>query len=302
MKRYDCYYLFLWLLVLPEISIAQVTPNEVYAQAFRINEEINLFKRHLNLDETISTQEIKANISPHHVWQKTYEILFKLNILREKHGLPVIAVSSLEPCKKIIPLYVYEQTQRILTELNLLKLILTIEGESDLPPQFANKVPADVFNLLNHVSYQIDLLNGTAFSPSVVFAQAMRISDDVDVILRTLEIKNTVIPPAKQENITLLDAFETTLHLLKEIQRVQALVGVEGINWYAFKPNENITPTEIFGMTGIILAELQILKAHFELKHALTPLAKHYENKVPSDVQRVLSWSVRKMKLIQSLR
>jgi hypothetical protein len=97
------------------------------------------------------------------------------------------------------------------------------------------------------------------------------------------------------------DSFEAALQLLQEIKRVQNLAHIESIDIYAFKSNKTITPTEVFGLTGIVLVELQTLKAYLDLKHAFTPLANFYYDKTPGDVQQMLRWSTKKMQLIQSL-
>jgi hypothetical protein len=55
-------------------------------------------------------------------------------------------------------------------------------------------------------------------------------------------------------------------------------------------------------LTGIILAELQPLKAYLQLKHVLTPTAHFYKNKTPAEVKQVLGWSVRKLELIQAIK
>lgn len=298
-------YFFYWALwlsyCLSPVASAEVTPNDVYEQIFKIKEEVNLLKRHFGTDEIKPVETFKMVLFPYHTWQKTYEILFKINLLREKYHFPIMAIPSQEPIKALMPVHVYEQTQRILTELTLLKFHLNIQEAVPRIPNFFNKTITDNFNLLNHVSYQLDLLNGTVFTPSLVFAQAIRIYEDIEVLLEALEIKDETIPPPRQVGILPKDTFETALRLLEDIRRVQNLANIEGVDLYAFKTEMTITPSEVFTMTGIILAELQLLKAHIGLRKAFTPIANYYRDRTPADVEQVLGWSLRKMRLIHSL-
>lgn len=296
------YISILLLSMMPFSSRAvEVTSNDVYTQIYQINEEVNFLKHFFNITQTAQAPEMKAVLLPRHTWQKTYEILYKINIFRQKVGLPFVAVPSREPIQEVTHLHVYEQSLRILTELNLLKFYLGIQDKVASPPAFSGKTVTDNFNLLSHISYQIDLLNGTEFNPSAVFGQAMRIYEDVNTLVEALEIKDDTTPSSKKANSLPADSLAMALQLLQEIKRIQNLAGVEAIDVYAFNLQKNITPTEVFGITGIVLAELQTIKAYLGLKHAFTPLANFYYDKTPGDVIQMLGWSLKKLQLIQSL-
>jgi hypothetical protein len=300
--NHDHGYLLLLTIVLVTPSLAvEITPNDVYTQLFKVNEEVNLIKQYLHITETIQVPEIKANFSPRHTWQKSYEVFVRLNRLREKHGLPVIAISSSEPIKHHQPLHIYEQTLRLLTELHIIKFYLNIQTVVPDPPSFTDKTITDNYNLLNSISYQFTLINGETFTPSHVFAEAMRINDDTDTLLEVLAIKDTTIPPPKHVNAIPANTFAMATNVLTEIQRLQKQVDIDTIDLEVFRVYQNITPSEVFGLTGIILAELQTLKAHLKLKYELTPLANHYENKRPADAEQILGWVLRKLQLIHSL-
>ena len=295
-------YLSIFFLIFSVNCIAKdITIDEVYQQIFRINEEIEILKRHFNIDEILQVAPIYTNFTSLHTWQKSYEISFKLNILREKHHLPFLATASLEPSLEARPQIVFAQARRILTEIEIIKYQLDITEMSAQPPTFTGKTLADNFNLMNHISYQIDLLTGSSFTPSYVFSQAMRISEDINIILDELNIQDNTIPPPKQNGATPADSFKTALQLLREIRRLEQLENIEGIDIHPFEKIEKITPSEVFGIAGIVLAELQRIKADLRLFHALTPIALHYEDKTPSDVQQIFGWCVRGLQLITML-
>lgn len=296
------YYLILYLTLvgLPTHAI-DVTPSEVYAQISHIHGEITLIKQHLRIPEDSPMPETRIKLSPRHTWQKCYEILYKLNVFRQKYSFPVTAVPSRFPTINPPTLIVYEQAVRILSEITMLKFYLGITETVPELPAFTDKTITDNYNLLDHISLEIDLLNGTTFTPSHVFAQAMRANEDINNIINTLGLQDTTLPPPKELQAKPADAFEAALQLLIEIRRLQNLANLEGVDFYAFKPNRDISPSDVFTMIGIVLAELQPLKAHLGMKYASTPIANHYEGRIPGDVQQVLGWSLRKLHLIRAL-
>ncbi len=281
---------------------ANVTPDQVYSLTQRLQAEVELLKKHFEIDRDVVAPEFDLPLTPGHSWQKTYEILFKINILRQKYGLPFIAVPSREPREEPHPMLVYEQVRRLLTELDVLKFYLQIPGGTPPPREVNGKQPIDVFNLLNAISYQLDSLNGESFTPSHVFAQAIRISEDIKVLLEALGIHDDTISPPKQENTRPAEVYLVGLELLGEIQRINRLAGLPVLDIEAFRLPPPITPSEVFTLTGIILAELQPLKARLELKHTLTPIAGYYTHRIPADVRQVMGWALRKIKLIRQFR
>lgn len=303
-KQMTCWLTFILLIFPSSISALEISYNEIYAKFLKIKQEVNIFKQYFNITEEIQPSPVNTILFPRHTWQKSYEVLIKINIFRDKLGLPIMAVASREPLLHLKPFHVYEQALRILVELDLLQFHLNIEEKSAQIVNVTDKTITDNFNLLNFVSSQLDLLNQESFTSSHVFAQAMRINEDVNAILEALEIKNSTIPPPQQQAVQPKNAFQTGLLLLQEVTRVKKLVALENIDYHAFEIalDQLITPNEVFNLTGIILAELQPLKAYLQLKHVLTPTAHFYKNKTPAEVKQVLGWSVRKLKLIQAIK
>jgi len=297
--------IFLWfsLIWFPFAVIAvEPTPNDVYQKVYQISQEVQMIKRHFHIDNVAEEVNVTITLTPGHSWQKGYEILYKINHFRQKQGLSFISVPSREPSLKFPPMVAYEQAARIITELRILKYYLDITEEVATLPTFTGKVPTDVYNLLSHISSEMDILNGKTLTPSDVLTQAVRISEDINFILEALGIEHTVIPPKKNVGVLPGGSFENFLLLLVEIKRIQGLIGMSSIDFYALKPtNRQITPSDVFSIGGIALAELQPIKAYLGLKYALTPMAEYYENIEPADVQQLAGWSIRKLQLIRSI-
>lgn len=281
-----------------EISIS---PSDVYAQARQIEKEVNLLKRHLGFSEEKPAPPVTAELKPRHVWQKSYFILAKINLFRSRNGLPVNTANSLEPVLDLDPALVYEQTQRILTEIRILKTRLGIGGRvSPLEPE-SGKRPIDVFNRLNYISHQWDVLNGQEIEPSYVFAEVMRIYQDVEAIMRALHLEDLSYPPAKQPEVGPADSLEAAYTMVLEMQRLQRGAGIPRTDLSVFRGESRALPSDVLNMVGMGLAELQTLKAHLDLSGELTPPAGSYRDKTPADVHQLLRWVIRKLRLIRVL-
>ncbi len=294
-----------WMtLVLPCIALAvEPSVNDVYAKADQICQEIEIIKNHLGFHQATAENPTSTQLNHGHSWQKGYEILYKINILRKNYGLPRISTPSREPQLSVTPMVVFEQVARIIAELQLLKYYLNItETIAPNTPSFEGKAPTDVYRLLNKISYDLDVINGKSLSPADALTQAVRIFEDVSVILDALHIREDIIPPPKNPNVQPGGSFESVLKLLDEIERVRKMIGMNMVDFHEFTPaGRAITPSDVFSLAGIALAELQPIKAYLGLTNVLTPMAEHYENIRPAEVQQLFGWSIRKLQLIQQI-
>jgi hypothetical protein len=302
--RYWLRLLIIWTVSCRAVYAADITTDDVYFQILKLNEEIKLLKQHFNITENVNTPQLTIRLSPRHTWQKAYEVLFKLNVLREKIGMATLSIPSRQPMLHVSPTYSYEQVLRVLTEVNIIKRHLGITEEAKLQQSsnsIIGKTSTDNFNFLNHISEQLDLLNGLTFTPSHAFSQAIRVLDDINILLEHLNILDESIAPVRQPAMP-PDVFNLSITLLDEVRRLQRLANIESIDSAMFKIlYKSPTPSEVFSMLGIVLAELQTLKGYLGLRYALTPSARHYENMSPENVFQAVGWGIRKLKLIKNL-
>ncbi|WP_373035277.1 hypothetical protein [Sulfurimonas sp.] len=278
-----------------------ITPNEVYAQAMLISEETHILLKYYGIkhdhEGIIKRYTHKIALKPRNVWQMTYEIALKINILRTAHNLPIIEPVNMTPVLNLNPDLVYEQTQRILTEIKIFKYRVGIKNEELKVKKYKNKTPLDVFNLLNRITASFDELNRAAFTPSYVFGETMRVYEDLNTILRYLKIKDTTIPDKRNVKATPSDSFEVAMNVLNKINKLQHSVGIDIVDFSVFR-KKNIKPRDVFTITQMIIAELQTIKAYIGLKDYITPAATTYINKSPADVEQLMTWNLRKISLI----
>ena len=282
-----------------QAALYEYTPADVYTETLKIQGDVNIISRYFNVKTVAFPAAVQTRLKPRNVWQKTYEIMVKINILREKYGLPRIEEVQIKPLKNLDPGLTHEQVRRILTELDIFMTRVGISSRTPQAKRQRSKTPADVYNLLNTISTQLDAVNGESFTPSHVYAQTMRIMDDINAILARLNIHERIGPPNKDSKAQPQNVYHTALLVMDEVHRLQMMAAVEPIDFHLFKIKE-ITPSDVFDISQMLLAELQPVKAHLQIPNVSIP-AQAYSGKTPSDAKQVLEWALRKIVRIHSL-
>jgi len=297
-------HFFLFCLLILGLSAKEITPNDVYAQTVLIQDHVHYLLKHYDIkhdhEGIIKRTSISTRLKPRNAWQKSYEILVKINILRGNYNLARIEPVGMEPVEKLNPDMVYGQTQRILAELEVFEVRKDIKIPIFAHKKYKNKTPLDVYNIFSHVSASFDELNRAELSASYIFADAMRIYDDLSIILKHLNIKDNTIPNRRLKNATPSDSLIVSMNVLEKIKKLQRSVGIRTIDFSVFN-RKNALPSDVYSIIGVIIAELQPIKAYIGLIHEVTPPARHYIKKVPADIEQLMGWNLRKINLIINL-
>ena len=291
--------LWLWATASNTAHAAQATPNEVYAQAMRIEAEVDSLKRHFKISVRVQVQPISGELQPRHVWAGTYVILLKLGKLRRKHGLPYIEPVGMEPMLEMSPNYPWAMTQRILGEIAILKYHLDIPGAPPATVPVTGKRPIDTYNKLHQISGELDALAG-ASTPSEAYSEAMRLDYDADAVLHYLGQIDQAVPPPRRDNALPKDALQAVFALLAEIGRLQRAHGLTSTDFKGFEMGDKTTLDDVLGLIELSLAELQRLKARLGMAHAITASGFFEENKTPADVVQLLGYVSAKLRAITS--
>ncbi len=295
--------IILLLLLTFSLSAKTITPNQVYAQTMLITQKLHFLLKYYGIEHDhegiMKRTTISTKLKPRNTWQITYEIMVKINILREDKGLPFIEPVNMSPILNLNPDLVYEQTQRILTELEIFMKREEIEFPQHKKKSYTSKTPIDVYNALSHISRSFDELNKGIVTPSYVFAEQMRLYDDITLILEQLHIVDNTIPKKKYLGATPADVFNECMKVLEKIKQIQIYAGIDFVDFNEFKKG-NESASEVYTITQMIISELQTIKAYIGID-SITPAATKYKTKTPSEVNQLVSWNLRKLELIHSL-
>jgi len=295
--------IILLLLLTLSLSAKSITTNEVYSQVMLITDEVHFLLKHYGVehdhDGIIKRTRVSTKLKPRNTWQITYEIMVKINILREDKNLPEIEPINMSPILNLNPDLVYEQTQRILAELEIFMKRQEIPHPKYDEQVYKGKTAIDVYNSLTHISKSFDELNKGIVTPSFVFGEQMRLYDDISEILQQLQISDKTIPKKKQIGAVPADVFDECMKVLEKIKQLQIGAGIDFVDFSEFKKGDE-SASEVYTITQMIIAELQTLKAYLKID-SITNAATKYNTKTPSEVGQLVSWNLRKLNLIHSL-
>ena len=296
--------IILLLLLTLGLSAKIITSNEVYAQSILIQDHVHFLLKHYgiehNHDGTIQKTVISTKLKPRNTWQKSYEILVKINMLRATHDMSRIEPVGMEPVEELHPDMVYGMTQRVLAELEIFEARKSIKVPNFELHIYKNKTSLDIYNAFSHVSASLNELNRSDFKPEHVFAETMRIYDDLTIVLKYLDIPDNTIPAKRVKDATPTDSLKTSMKVLDRIYKLQRSIGIKKVDFSVFNKTK-ATPSDVYSVTGMIIAELQTIKAYIGLTTSVTPPALAYTDKIPADVNQLMSWNLRKISLISNL-
>jgi hypothetical protein len=277
----------------------EMTPSDVYAQAMRIEHEVESLKRHFKLTGKAHVETKSGDLKPRHGWAKSYTILLKLGKLRRKAGLINIVPVSVEPMLEMSPNYPWAMTQRILVEIAITKQLLGIPGQPPAAVPVNGKRSIDAYNKLHQISGELDLLTG-AVTSSEIYSEVKRLNEDSNAILRHLRIFENAVPPPRRDKLQQHDSLRATFEMLGEIQRIQRINGLQTTDFQSFEMGDKTTPDDVYGMVALALVELQRVKAQFGLIHLVTTPGAYEENKTPTEVVQLLGYITDKLREIKS--
>jgi len=286
----------IFISTLPAATPFQVhtTPSKVYDKIMYLHDETHLIKEHFGIEGEPKFINIKSHLLLRHVWQRTYELFVKMNILRQKYNLPIIEPVNMEPTLNMDASFIYEQILRLLQEVRILKLHLGVSREVEtIAQKYVNKSPTDLYNILNKISRDFDIINAQEVTPSYVFGELIRIYEDFQAIFNRLKLDDETTPPSKNTQATPMESYRIALELLNVLSKIENNLGLKSIDFYAFR-REEVVPSDVFEITQIILAELQVIKAKIGLTHTITRGAKQYRDKTPTDASQMLGWLLKK--------
>ncbi len=264
-----------------EGSESSVTPSHVFQATLDVLSEIEILRNELAVDDYPSEAELQEGRSPFHAYAKTLEVMGKVARVQRKLGM-IPADSGQIPVKNIVPTDVLGVVQTILEEIRRIKGQLVIETEIEPAPFAGGKTPSLVYKNLGDASFLLDGLVGRSTTPNDVFGNVMHIHDDMDLIAAKLGASLELEPPAVGGRKRPQEVAQQMLRATYKVIGLQNRLGMEASS----VPNltlVRITPTEVYEITNILLAEMTRIKLHLDinLPHEARDEPR---NKRPTDV------------------
>jgi hypothetical protein len=283
--------LALWLLTLPALAkIAPKTPNDVFAYATLLREEVSYLRKQAGIEDPFPTVRVQRNKEPRHVIQKALEILAKINRYRINHKMGAITIPPYPP-REITPQDVYDIVKRLNGEVRLLigddPFIASLSRK-----RFTGKTPSDVYELLWSISLGFDALLGIrGYTPTDVYALSEKVVRISEFLRHSQNLYDSVERPAYRPNLHPNHALYASIDFLKKVATGQKRLWIEPAD-VPQKPHRVITPTEVYDSLQYDIAELQRIKYRLGIERYFE-IEKPSEEKTPSDVVRNLEYAKR---------
>ncbi len=258
-----------------------ITPSHVFQATMDLIAEIEILREAMGISDYPNEAEPQEGRAPVHVYAKTLEVMRKISRVQRKFGITPSEVGQI-PVKNIAPQDVFGNVQAIIEELHRMKRQLVIEDEIQPAPFEGRKTPSFVYKNLGDASFLLDGLVGRPITPNDVYGNVMRIHDEMELIAAKFGVALELDPPAVEGRKRPQQVAQQMLRATYKVINLQSRLGMDASNVPTLTL-VRITPTEVFEITNILLAEMTRIKLHLDIN---LPHASRGEerNKGPTDV------------------
>jgi len=267
---------------------SQVTP----AHVFQITEEALV-----ELDSILEHQDLYFNRhinkpperQPRHVWQKSREVIVKLQAYQKMSGLEVFKTPQLT-VKVVMPSDVKMLAEQILDAMRIMKRNYGVSAPDAVVSFSTRKTPTDVYLNLTKISAKLDFLFGNAVTPSDVYHIAVTIRNILQN-MHHVRAERALVPfasiPLKGKRPR--DVYEAGFALQAKLKGLEKKPGykIEGGIARVEVRGSRITPSEVLDLLDVVLADVNELARSIGIKGA-TALSPYEGKKIPTDVFRIL--------------
>ena len=271
-------------------ELVSARPADVYARLLLAKQEVELLRREARVRQPWPRVQKQPDRYPRHVLQKCYEVLEKINRLRNIEGMGPITIPQY-PTRKITPNEVLTAAKRMLAELRLLT-----RRKGHAQNQAAPRAPsrpvgyADNYAMLQEISLALDPVMGVrGFSPDDVYAQSIRVLNNTRFLRMSQNLSLDVAPPPRGRGGRSNHALLAAVALLAKIARAEHNLWMKPCRVPKI-PRRRIEPNEVYDSLQIVLAELQRIKYRLGLERHF-PIPAVQRGKTPDDVIRNLKWA-----------
>ena len=242
---------------------SNVTPSQVFQATLDMIAEIEILRNEIAVDDYPGEAELQEGRSSFHTYAKALEVLNK--VARTQRKLGMIPVDpGLIPVKHITTADVMREVQTILEEVRRIKGELIIEVQIEPAPFVSGKTPSLVYKNLGDASFMLDGLVGRPTTPNDVFENVMHIHDDMSLIAAKLGASLELDPPVVEGRKRPQEAAQQMLRATYKVIGLQNRLGMEASSVPSLTL-VRITPTEVYEITNILLAEMTRIKLHLDI-------------------------------------
>lgn len=293
-------FIFFTLFLLPSLAInaaqiAEKTPADVYAQVQLLSQDVHALRVKNKIQSLWPKVAPEQGRAPHHVFQKTLEILDKIN----RYRINVIKTGGITvprfPGRDITPNEVYSVVVRLRQELDLLvtgdkkstdtSSVITVDVVADVTPDI-------VYAALSEISIALDETLGIrGITPSEVYIRSEQVLQLAIFLRYSQNLPMNIQKPERANGQLPNHALQHVNQLLNKIKQSEKNLWMKPIE-VSVVPRRVISPGDVYDSMGLALAELQRIQFRLGLERSFeTPTLK--ESKTPDDVIQNVDFAIR---------
>ena len=277
------------------------TPNDVYSVTEHILKELIQYRHFLGVKTRPNKATLISGLQPSHVYEKTLEVIEKINLLRLRHNLGPI-VESRYPLREITPTEVFNQVLQVDEELDVLyqksgaphQLWIT----ADNIKEYEDKTPADVFLNMQKISLLLDtLLDPGVFTPDYVYREAELIRNEIHILADYLDepVPDSLWADVELDRSTRPEnVYPRVKKLLQMVLQMERRAGMFKVKDTSIPPGDNITPAEVYNLIRVVASEITKLKVFLGINQQAEYPPK-VVGKTPGHVLQIIQGNIRAM-------
>ncbi|MCU7834440.1 MAG: hypothetical protein KZQ83_04220 [gamma proteobacterium symbiont of Taylorina sp.] len=276
-------------------QIAEKTPADIYSQVKFLVKDVQYIRQKNNITTPWPKFSIEYERAPQHVFQKTLEILDKINSYRihvlKTGGIVVPKFSG----RDITPNEVYSIVKRLHQEFEVLILLLPDHADKEIESDIYNGSDVEdrsfkltithtiVYAVLSEVSIVLDEALGIrGITSSDVYTRSEQVKEISRFLRSSQNLPLLVEKPERTDNKLSNHALQSVYRLLEQIHHAEMNLWMKPIEIPEL-PRKVIKSGDVYDAMGLVLAELQRIQFRLGLERGFD-LTERYKNKTPDDV------------------
>ena len=259
----------------------EVSANHLYQRVQDLIGEIEILRNALGVGDYPPEGEARDNLSPIHVYAKTHELLTKVRRVQHRLGVPAAQEGTI-PFKEVLSSDVLGNIDLLIDELRKIKVQMAITHTIVPAGVDVGRNPGAVYKSLADASFLLDGLRGQPLSPDDVYRIGSYVLTDLEFIAQQFGVQFTDELPAIEGPRRSMDVIGQVLTSTRKAINLQSKLGMN----VSFMPSltlVRVTPTEVYDITNMLLAEIARIKFYLGLKSLERDLPEP-NNKRPEDV------------------
>ncbi len=254
------------LLFVPVVTVtaADKSSSHVYQITENIVSEIDILREAIGVYDEPTEPDPQWGKSPIHVYSKGLEVLEKISKAQRKLGMIPSEVGEI-PLREVAPSDTFELAEKILLQLRSMKEQLYVDDKIEEAEFVGAKMPSQVYENLWVASYMLDGLT-PPIKAKDVYRNIRYLHEELGLIATKLGVTLDLESPKIKGRKRLRHVGQQALRALYKVRnlelRLDEMIATNVPNITLVR----ITPSDIYDMTNMLLAEMVRIKVHLKIE------------------------------------